>query len=306
MLPRPARLVRQHPALLVTRHRLFHTSPPSSATPTNDAPYARGTKVYPASSVHEPQPPLDHSYDAFLKDIHMHTRTKPSSRPERNVKPKEREQLEVLQHHDTPDESSASSSVLRLSDPDNDEYIERFERRSPAAILGSKRIGEVILPSSLHAAISDAVASVDRHGMRQQYLQQLHPRTSKRAQAVRTGATTRRLEKKRDRSSVAEELVARATTQVPRHYAAVRNVVEELDRRLGSGWIERATDRAWEAAKDMKETERAVAAEGEPVNTAEGTEDGAADILVGDDSSAQNARPAGIVEFSSTMAPGLW
>lgn len=256
----------------------------------------------------------------------MHMRTKASQRPARTSGPRGKDRLEPLKSSqagtkgrgkldlgglvidDPPPtalwaaSSSSAGQGYNDDDPDANEDSSgpRAERRSPAAILGSKRIGEIVIPPTLDSAIEDAVASVDPHLIRQEYLQRLLPRTSKSAKARYEGNPDRREEKRREKMRVPAELVAQAATQLPRQFAAVRNVVEELERRLGKGWVDRAAESAWQA-RSSKAAKQAPSAQSTSTSADESAEETARE-----EGAASVPNAAGVVEYSAAMAPGLW
>ena len=100
-------------------------------------------------------PELDPSFAPFLRSVDLSIRGRPSKRSE----------LEVVSY--TPGRGAAKSGVNEAEgESDLDEEMEmdgrreegrREERRSPAAVLGSKRLGIAILPEELVSAVQAAI-----------------------------------------------------------------------------------------------------------------------------------------------------
>lgn len=134
LLPRPARLIRQCPQLL----RPF---------------VQRGIA---AQALRAVQPvDVDESYHPYMDDMSMGSRQRQTAAEEN------RHVLHV--EESTSYETAASSSDLMASSDQNgvleDEEGGREERRSPATILGSKRVGLVVLPHQLTQAIQQEINS---------------------------------------------------------------------------------------------------------------------------------------------------
>lgn len=145
-LPRPARLLKQYPSLL---QRLLT---PSASARMHARPYAAAARrVIPSDEVE-----VDESYRPFLNDMDMRGS---SSR--------------------TPGQDSAGTEFQLESAPEllgdegqeegAPEWEPRKERRSPAAVLGSKRIGLVVLPDQLVDGIQREINGTPLHLCISQY-----------------------------------------------------------------------------------------------------------------------------------------
>ena len=92
--------------------------------------------------------------------------------------------------------------------------------------------------------------------------------------------------RKKPRIIEPEMAVAAAAAFLPGEYAAVRNVLEEMDRRLGRDWLEKA-------AKESRQT-----------HLAQEKEDGIVSMMPGyEDEGAVRHR---VREAPSGLGPGLW
>ncbi|WVO16516.1 3-methyl-2-oxobutanoate hydroxymethyltransferase [Cryptococcus depauperatus] len=105
--------------------------------------------------------------------------------------------------------------------------IDRDERRSPAALLGSKRIGMVVLPEEMQKGIQQQIELLDNpRELRKSYL--ALPNTFSVAQG--------KPERREGRSPEME--VAKASAILPGEYGVVKNVLKELEKRLGREWLD--------------------------------------------------------------------
>jgi hypothetical protein len=108
----------------------------------------------------------------------------------------------------------------------------------------------------------------------------------------------------------AEVAVARLTAFLPGHYAAVRNVLLEMQRRQGPGWLQRAAEANDKGkAKSVEETKPATPAEsseeqisGTGRTSSEGLSEGQGESS---QAAATSAVP-GVIEITASMGPGLW
>jgi hypothetical protein len=103
-----------------------------------------------------------------------------------------------------------------------------------------------------------------------------------------------------------EEAVAKAAAFMPGEYAAVRNVLEELDRRLGSGWLEKAQAEVDARAPILEEDGKGQDIGFEPATT---DQEDVESEAKGEGSSSYPAAKKGdisIAEVSGGIAPGLW
>lgn len=138
-LPRPARILRQ-PSIPIFRM----PKPPIRLASSQIVP------SQPAS------PELDPSFTPFLKSVDLRARRRPSTRPE----------LEVVGRPVRPRKGyGATRSEEELEDLDEGEEgdrlglggLRREERRSPAAVLGSKRLGIAVLPEELVEGVQGVI-----------------------------------------------------------------------------------------------------------------------------------------------------
>nr|XP_019047204.1 3-methyl-2-oxobutanoate hydroxymethyltransferase [Kwoniella bestiolae CBS 10118]OCF26134.1 3-methyl-2-oxobutanoate hydroxymethyltransferase [Kwoniella bestiolae CBS 10118] len=238
MLPRPARLIHQQKTLLCRTSRKFTST----------------SIVHPQGQVvhHIPSTSIDESFNDLIREDDMGMGMGPS----RSIKPGKSKgkgrmhDLEVVDHdHSSPSgnldfhkfgviQHEPPSHQYRLGDDEGEgEYLHerREERRSPAAVLGSKRIGVVVLPEALKNGIQRQIDLLDNpRTLRQSYLDL----PSSPSQKTREEKVDHRSSK--PRKTVESEL-AKAAGILPGEYGVIRNILEEMDRRLGTGWLERVT-----------------------------------------------------------------
>jgi hypothetical protein len=155
VLPRPARILRQG---CLTLRRLSQT-----------------TQAY-ERAVHKPQvvrgheqsrQPLDPSFAPLLHDIQLRPANTPKarirSRHEAEVVPSSSEHtFEGLVIDEMPEEGGSSSrrrgGMLESEEDEGDTHGgAREEQRSPAVVMGSKRVGSVRLPMELEEAVQAAI-----------------------------------------------------------------------------------------------------------------------------------------------------
>ncbi|EIW71277.1 hypothetical protein TREMEDRAFT_42713 [Tremella mesenterica DSM 1558] len=185
MLPRPARLVRQS-------HLLCRG-------------LASAVRLETRTTVQ-----VDESYLPFLHHVDATRRLAPlrSALPDAQL---------------VTDNLSLEDGFQPLAGPQiSEEELERRpERRSPAAVLGSKRIGSVILPQALIDGVQREIYAGDPRTVRKTFLDLLEssPRKSKLLPSSETA-------------------LAKVAAILPGQYAAVRNILNELDKRLESGWMD--------------------------------------------------------------------
>lgn len=134
LLPRPARLIRQYPKLL---HPSVHRYAPARAV--------RAAHTY----------DVDESYHPHMDDMTMG-----SSRQRPTVSSQQPEVLD-LDHNEAEGSGAAGPLSALTSSFEKAEYDEdeggREERRAPATVLGTKRVGLVILPELLTNAIQQEI-----------------------------------------------------------------------------------------------------------------------------------------------------
>jgi hypothetical protein len=148
LLPRPARLLRQCPSLLYR----FTPSPFTGQT-RKYAATATARRVVPGSAEVE----IDESYRHLLDDMRMQGSYKDHAgaglRSEQSMR-----------YRSEPG-YAAAPELLGEDDEYPAEWEPREERRSPAAVLGSKRIGLVVLPEQLVDGVQSEIngMSVAQH-----------------------------------------------------------------------------------------------------------------------------------------------
>ncbi|GMK53899.1 hypothetical protein CspeluHIS016_0104850 [Cutaneotrichosporon spelunceum] len=149
---------------------------------------------------------LDPSFDALLSDMQMHSKGRA---PHREV---EEDELELV--------SSGFGVRRQVPAEGEEEWADRREeRRSPAVILGNKKIGMVVLPEALTEGIQDAIeATEDKKHVRYAYLELLEPVKEKSPGGSR---------------NMPQHAIARASAFLPAQYGAIYNVLAELDKRVG-------------------------------------------------------------------------
>ncbi|KAJ9118646.1 hypothetical protein QFC22_003866 [Naganishia vaughanmartiniae] len=141
--------------------------------------------------------------------------------------------------------SSLHSSMGEESTNENDtEDQRREERRSPAAVFGTKRIGSVILPEKLQEAIQQQIDSTeDKKILRQAYLSYHTARTSPSGSNQHQSSSLQdHLNNSKDTSSSPRRKTAvtplsalvSAAVDLPAQYSVVRNVIREVEKRIGT------------------------------------------------------------------------
>lgn len=206
---------------------------------------------------------------------------------------------------------------------DGDEGGPRAERRSPAAVLGSKRVGVVMVSEEMQMGIERVIdgmsafhfilsslcqktmtglwlipcADVDPNLIRRAFLAlRENPQA---ADQIKITTRDRREGKTR---MVPEMMVAKAAAMLPGEYAAVRNVFEEMERRLGKGWIEEAGMRAERSSRPYRDEQVAASLQRTPSEEANAKELDQSTTR----HAKQSSRRISIVESSGTLGPGLW
>ncbi|ODN85256.1 3-methyl-2-oxobutanoate hydroxymethyltransferase [Cryptococcus wingfieldii CBS 7118] len=236
MVPRVHRLLRQN-SLLSIRPRTTSISPSTSLLRRS---------VATENQIHQPvHPELDDSFKDLIENgmaMGMGLKGKDRVSLPRRI-------LEELEYADVRDsnsgmelegsliEPSTAGDGLVIDEPPTDarakageEYdaYGREERRSPAAVLGSKRLGMVVLPEEMRDGIQRQISMLDNpRDLRKSYLSLPDmplpanaPKPNPREKTFRTP----------------EGELAKASAILPGEYSAVKNVLEEMERRLGSAW----------------------------------------------------------------------
>ncbi|CAK9780945.1 hypothetical protein CC85DRAFT_327441 [Cutaneotrichosporon oleaginosum] len=154
-----------------------------------------------------PEVELDPSFDVLLGDMQMRSRGR--SHSSRDVE----EELELV---------SNGFGVRRQVQTEGEEpewADRREERRSPAALMGTKKIGMVVLPEALTQGIQDAIeATEDKKHVRYAYLELIEPVKEKAPGGSR---------------NLPQHAIARASAFLPAQYGASYNVLAELEKRVG-------------------------------------------------------------------------
>ncbi|WWC67921.1 3-methyl-2-oxobutanoate hydroxymethyltransferase [Kwoniella pini CBS 10737] len=253
MLPRPARIIHQYhlaPRVVRQQQRKF-TSTSHVRGPAAQAQVVRD---------HVPSPSIDESFKELIQedDMAMGMGYKRSIKSSITKGKGRMPDLDVV-HQASSNASSGNhgfglmlhnddiGSQLGRSEQEDDDYIHerREERRSPAAVLGSKRLGVVVLPQVMKDGIQRQIDQLDNpRTLRQSYLD-----------LPATASSRQRDEKVDHRSSkprkTIESELAKAAGILPGEYGVVRNIFEEMNRRLGKGWLESAMPA--EEVKDIVE-----------------------------------------------------
>ncbi|WWD21480.1 3-methyl-2-oxobutanoate hydroxymethyltransferase [Kwoniella shandongensis] len=291
MLPRPARLLRQHGLLTAVHtpsHRLSTSTFPTCTSKLSVNRHRKSnTHTYDTTNLftlyggvrhassssgaahvvrRAASPELDDSFKELIKDgmgMGMGTGTGVGSTSSTSTTPagggRGKGRMTTQRgfgNHSLPDielaepQSSSSSSGgmkpthhfgLIIDEPptnsgegeggDGSAY-KREERRSPAVVLGSKRLGVVVLPEEMKRGIQ---RQIDEHeDPRQIRLSYLNlPASSPRARDRETKHDHR---SGKPRKTLEGEL-AKAAGVLPGQYGVVRNVMEEMERRFGTGWL---------------------------------------------------------------------
>ncbi|OCF32611.1 3-methyl-2-oxobutanoate hydroxymethyltransferase [Kwoniella heveanensis BCC8398] len=132
-----------------------------------------------------------------------------------------------------PDEGDFDLAQSGERDGGLPDFERREERRSPAAVLGSKRVGVVVLPEEMKAGIQKQIDQLDNlRQLRESYLS-----LPKGPQAGK-GKDTRVDHRSGKPRRTFESELAKAAGVLPGEYGVVRNVLEELGRRLGRDWLD--------------------------------------------------------------------
>ncbi|WWD00559.1 3-methyl-2-oxobutanoate hydroxymethyltransferase [Kwoniella sp. B9012] len=243
MLPRPARLLHQQNKLICCRRTRQFTST---------------SIVHPQSQLihHTRSPSIDESFNELIREdgMGMGMGPKKSVKPGRSKGKGRMHDLEIVDDQHLQSSSSgrydlhrfglvqeeqhshsSTSSMDQREDGEGDYIFERREeRRSPAAVLGSKRIGVVVLPEALKNGIQRQIDQLDNpRTLRQSYLDLPSSPSGK----MRDEKVDHRSSK--PRKTIESEL-AKASAILPGEYGVVINIYEEMDRRLGKGWLEKA------------------------------------------------------------------
>ncbi|KAK4684645.1 3-methyl-2-oxobutanoate hydroxymethyltransferase, partial [Tremellales sp. Uapishka_1] len=193
----------------------------------------------PPSFVQQPaSPELDPSYANLIKEVGMKSgrRQKVGSlaeaRPAAMQTLHEGEKLSLGVEADDFSRRQAGrlQSASREGDVEEEDYERRDERRSPAAVLGSKRVGLVILPPQLVRGIEKQISETNPREIRDAFLSLLPPPGS-------SAPKPSGRERKAQPHSTPEVALAKAAAFLPGQYAAVRNILVELERRLGMDWM---------------------------------------------------------------------
>ncbi|THV06574.1 hypothetical protein K435DRAFT_834233 [Dendrothele bispora CBS 962.96] len=179
----------------------------------------------------QPNPPLnlDSGLQALLKDVDLSLNrhiTSPTPLRELNVVPFDRS-------------NEMSLTQAEISDGDENE----LERKSPAALFGSQRIGAVILPVELQNAINVLIADSDKpllHIDAKRLFQEGNEDSDGSWSAVYDVKYRSRHQNLRHRE---RDGTAFASVALPAHYSAIRSVLEHAKHRLGPDWnISRVID----------------------------------------------------------------
>ncbi|ORY31016.1 ketopantoate hydroxymethyltransferase-domain-containing protein [Naematelia encephala] len=202
-----------------------------------------------------PTPQLDDSFVPLMEDMTLGARKRPQSslhaastleEVEVLLEAEEDELYRLARSSGDPERRPKPKTPFGIPTPelseeeimeDDEAYMRREERRSPAAVIASKRIGQIILPDELGTRITDEIYDLDPHHVRRAYLNIV--KTPTPAQP-----TTLSKMLKLPGATKPDALIAKAATFFPGEFAAVRNVIEEMRRRLGQDWLATAAKTA--------------------------------------------------------------
>lgn len=209
--------------------------------------------------------PIDSTTLDLLDDLHLGASKRNVPRA-KNI-PKEGNESTTHRLLDVVSERQYRNSLAERSDLIHDEEMElndetRDERRSPAAIFATKRIGMVVLPYEMTSAIQTQVDShPDRALLRQSYLSTLPingsnpgPRAhqpSSLQQALAPPSEKPIRAGKKNAITPLSALVS-AVTDLPGEFAAVKNVLAELEGRLGEKEMAKLTGATSEGSENKK------------------------------------------------------
>ena len=306
-LPRPARLLRQYPVLL---QRQIQARPSTNSRPTSIAGRRRKGDV---EAEDDTELDVEAGGQYFLP-----LPTRKSKQLEKGQRASQSELEAINNRIGEEEEEQVAKGPFGLKRDEMEEYEDdmdyepREARRSPATLIGSKRIGMTTLPEELVEGVSAAIEGmffchlrlhislipdVDPRYVRRQFLQL-------REQRVKEPAA----KKKKNFDVEPEMAVAVGAAFLPGEYAAARNVLEEMERRLGRDWLEKAGEEARKIQLEQEKADgvRAMDMEEGPDAEAEMSEEfkevfrQAGEMDMGD-----GTRPR-VIEASGSPGPGLW
>ncbi|EJU00040.1 Rsm22-domain-containing protein [Dacryopinax primogenitus] len=183
-----------------------------------------------------PNPPLnlDPSYEELLAtDLSTLRRRKFPKRviPELEHSP--------LPHPNDEAHMDLDGKALEAEEDEDIEYEGREERRSIAAVYGSKRIGAVEMPFQLVSQISMMISGLDKHALRSDAKRLYFHPSNNRWHATPLSAT-----KTRQGDRDARNGIAHISVGLPAQYSVVENVLKEVRHRIGpreelglEGWM---------------------------------------------------------------------
>ncbi|WVQ98051.1 3-methyl-2-oxobutanoate hydroxymethyltransferase [Kwoniella sp. CBS 9459] len=270
MLPRPARLLRQSNASVTIAKRLHNrTITSTSKIFTAATAHAQQSQSQSQATLHHaPHPPLDGSFEELIghDDMGMgmsRSRSTQHAGPssdfnKRHTRGSQMPDLDLAEEGDEGFDRATSTGKrphsfgleahgLVIEDPSGDgidfarseedsgwpDFEKREERRSPAAVLGSKRVGVVVLPEEMKTGIQQQIDHLDNpRQLRESYLS-----LPKGPQAGK-GKDSRVDHRSGKPRRTTESELAKAAGVLPGEYGVVRNVFEELSRRLGKDWVD--------------------------------------------------------------------
>ncbi|OCH90069.1 Rsm22-domain-containing protein, partial [Obba rivulosa] len=179
--------------------------------------------------MHQPNAPLDldPSFQALLKDADMSLRRHKSERP-LNKEYAPRRELQVYPS----EEPVADNYIPELDVEPQDGYTPRERRKSPAALLGSLQIGEVVLPFELKETITRLIAQSDKNMLHTDAMRLFAKDNGEDLDW--NAAYDVRYKSRQQAARLAErDGTAFASVALPSHYAAICAVLDHVKRRLG-------------------------------------------------------------------------
>ncbi|KAK1233060.1 37S ribosomal protein S22 [Marasmius sp. AFHP31] len=177
----------------------------------------------------QPNPPLhlDPTLQALLKDVDI------SLSQHKTFESPEPRELDVL----PPTKARLESALdLNLAEEDAD-WSESSDRKSPAALFGSQRIGAVLLPVELQNSINIMINESDKSLLHTDAKRLFaEPDADSEEDGWNTSYDTRYKSYKQAARHSERDGTAFATVALPAHYSAIKSVLEHLKHRMEPNW----------------------------------------------------------------------
>ncbi|KAF6754297.1 hypothetical protein DFP72DRAFT_899894 [Ephemerocybe angulata] len=172
---------------------------------------------------------LDPSMQALLKDIDISLQ---NHKAQLQPVPRELEALSI-----EPQEEQALGEEFL-------EYGHDMHRKSPAALFGSQRIGAVVIPTELQAAVTSVINNSDKSQLHSDALRlfaKLNPDGETTGWELQLEAKYRSYQQGARHAE--RDATAFVSIAMPGHYSAIYSVFNHLKHRMEPGWeIERVVD----------------------------------------------------------------